>query len=276
MSVMNPKESMLKKAAGFTIIEILIAALLAGIITSAAMALYLTQRKQLFVQEEVSDMQASIRAAMSELNTKIRMAGYNVPDDIIPIMASNTDPDTITIIYDSGILRGVQLEHDMPSPSVELRCDGHDLTGLNEGDWVYIYDPIAKKGEFFQVTAVQYSDHIQHNTMPLSRAYKTGSKVLKLDRYKYYIDQTDANHPKLMVQFEFYAPVVYAENITNLDFKYLLSSGSLVDVPPNPYMVGEVATTVEARNDKPDEEFVTPYRTRSLNARVKVRNLGPK
>jgi len=275
MSAMKQNKSVIRRIAGFTIIEILIAVLLAGLITSAAMALYLTQRKQLFVQEEVSDMQASIRAAMAELSTRIRMAGYNVPDGIQAISASNTNPDTITLVYDSDLLQGVQIEHAMPQPSAELRCDGHNLDGLNEGDWAFIYDPNTKTGEFFLVTQVQYSDHIQHNTMPLSKAYPAGSKVMKLNRFKYFIDRTDANHPNLMVQFDFSAPVVYAENITNLDFRYILSSGAMVDVPPDAYMIREVSTTVQARNNKPDQDSASPYRTRSLNARVKVRNLGP-
>jgi hypothetical protein len=254
--------------------EILIAVLLAGLITSAAMALYLTQRKQLFVQEEVGDMQANIRAAMAELSTRIRMAGYNVPDGIQAISAINSNPDTITLVYDSDLLHGVQIEHTMPDQSAELLCDGHDLNGLNEGDWAFIYDPNTKTGEFFLVTQIEDSDQIRHDTMPLNKPYPAGSKVMKLNRYKYFVDRTDANHPNLMVQYDFYAPAVYAENITNLDFRYQLSSGAMVDVPPDAYMVREVSTTVQARSDRPDEDFETSYRTRSLNARVKVRNLG--
>ncbi|OHB74219.1 MAG: hypothetical protein A2Z25_22115 [Planctomycetes bacterium RBG_16_55_9] len=263
-----------RRNAGFTIIEILIAVFLAGLITSAAMGLYLTQRKQLSVQEEVTDMQSNIRAATAELATKIRMAGYKVPEGLDAITAWNTDPDSILLVYDSDDLRDVQLEWPMPRPSAELRCDGHDLSGLNEGDWAYVWDPNTKTGEFFLVTQVQNSGHIQHNTMPLSKAYPAGSMVMKLQRFKYFIDQTDANHPNLMVQYDGYAPQVYADNITQLNFLYSLSSGNVVDVPPSPNLVREVEISVAARNDRPDNEFHEQYRTRMLTTGVKVRNIG--
>jgi prepilin-type N-terminal cleavage/methylation domain-containing protein len=260
---------------GFTIIELLIALLLASIVTSAAMGIYITQHKQWLVQDGISDMQASIRAAAVELGTQIRMAGYNVPEGIPELEAYNTNPDTIAIAYDAGNLENVQIEHEMPQPSAELRCDGHDLTGIYDGDWIFIYDPGTKTGEFFEVSQVQYSSsHIQHNTMPLSRCYPAGSQVLKLNRFKFYIDNSDTTHPNLMVWAPGMGAQVYAENITNLNIQYVLSMGTVVDVPPVPDMVREVILNIDARTDKADDEFETRYRTRSLTTRVMVRNLG--
>ena len=260
---------------GFTIIELLIALFLAGIVTSAAMGIYITQHKQWLVQDDISDMQASIRAAAVELSTQIRMAGYNVPGGIPELEAYNTNPDTIVITYDSADIQDVQIEHQMPLPSAELRCDGHDLTGLYDGDWIFIYDPVADTGEFFEISLVQYAaSHIQHNTMPLSRCYPPGSPILKLNRFKFYIDNSDTTHPNLMVWAPGMGAQVYAENITNLNLQYVLSTGVVVNVPPVPDMVREVIIDIDARTDKADDEFETPYRTRSLTTRVMVRNLG--
>jgi hypothetical protein len=260
---------------GFTVAEIVIAVFLGAIITSAGMALYLTQHKQMLVQDEISDMQYGLRAATADIAEKIRMAGYKVPDGLTAIVASNTNPDSIAIVYDSDALPGVQLEWPMPRPSSELRCDGHDISGLHEGDWVYIYDPNTKTGEFFQATQVQYSSsHIQHNTMDLSKAYPSGSQVIKINRFQYYIDRTDPNHPNLMQRYAFNPPQIYAENITNLNFSYLISNGAVVDVPPVVDMVREIIIRVDARTDKADNQFQTQYRTRSLVTRAMVRNLG--
>lgn len=266
---------MTKANKGFTIVELLVALLLAAIVTSAAMALYITQHKQLLVQDQVSDMQSSVRAATAELATKVRMAGYKVPDGMPSIVAQNSNPDTILISFDAGETGDIQIEHEMPRPSAELRCDGHDLHGLNDNDWIYIYDPFARVGEFFLATNVQYaSSHIQHNTMPLSRIYPRGSKILKINRFKYYVDSSNPNHPNLMVQVGSDAAQIYAENITGLNFSYVLSSGAIVDNPPICDMVREVIITVNARNDKVDNEFQSQYRYRTLTTRVKVRNLG--
>jgi hypothetical protein len=260
---------------GFTVLELLVAALLAGMVTTAAMSLYITQHKQLLVQDDVADMQFSIRAAMAELTGKVRMAGYKVPE-WMALKASNTDPDTVTIAYDAGVtLDDIQIEHSMPQPSSELRCDGHDLSGLEDNDLLYIYDPVTMTGEFFLATQIQYSSsHIQHNTMDLSRAYPRGSRILRVNQFKYFIDGSDPDHPNLMVQADNELPQIYAENITHLNFSYLLSSGEVVDVPSLAEMVREVVITVAARTDRADNDFHSRYRIRSLTTRVKVRNLG--
>ncbi len=263
------------KLAGFTLIELLIAVFLAAIVTSAAMAIYIAQHKQLIVQDEVTDMQANIRAAAVELTSKIRMAGYNVPEMIPSLEAKNTNPDTIIVTYDGGGLQDVTIEHQMPLPSAELRCDGHDISGLHDNDWVYIWDPFNERGEFFLVSHVQVAAcHIQHNTMPLIRCYPAGSMLIMLNQFKYYIDNSDADHPNLMVWTPQTGAQVFAENITDLNFQYVLASGQIVDTFADEDMVREVIITLDARTDKQDLEFHTGYRTRDLDTRVKVRNLG--
>lgn len=263
------------KSSGFTLIELLIAAVLAGIITSAAMGIYIAQHKQLIVQDEVSDMQANIRAAAVELSTKIRLVGYGVPEGIPKLEASNTNPDTITFTYDSGGFEDVQIEHDMPQTSAELRCDGHDISALRDDDWVFIYNPATDSGEFFLVTAVQVAaGHIQHNTMSLSRTYPAGSYVIMMNQFKYYIDNTDPEHPNLMVWTHATGPQIFAENITDFNIRYVLASGAVVDVFPDEEMVREIEFVLDARTNMQDDEFESPYRTRSLDTRVKARNLG--
>lgn len=264
-----------RSQAGFTLLELLISAFLAVIVTSAAMGIYITQHKQMLVQDEISDMQANIRAATVELATNIRMAGYNVPQGIAKLEAYNTNPDTIVITFDAGNVEDLQLEHDMPQTSAELRCDGHDLSGLYDGDWIFIYDPIDNTGEWFEITQVQYgSSHIQHNTMPLDHRYPAGSLVIKMNRFKYYVDNSDPEHPNLMIDAPGMGAQVYAENITDLNFRYVLSSGAIVDVPPDEEMVREIIINIGARTNSGDDEFAADYRTRNLETRVKVRNLG--
>lgn len=260
---------------GFTLIELLLAAVISIIVIGAAFSAYIVQHKQLLVQEQISDMQQALRGCMDELTTKIRLAGYNLPQGLIPLVAHNTDPDSILIIYDTAVLENVSINHSMPQPSAELRCDG-DLSGITDNDWLYIYDPITQTGEFFLCTQVQYAaGHIQHNTMPLSRTYDVGARVMKINVLKYFVDSsTDTLHPKLMVSVMNQTPQVFAEDITDLQFQYILSSGAIVDIPPLATMVREVIISITARTARSDDEFAVDYRQRNLTTRVKVRNLG--
>jgi len=266
---------MIKNIRGITLIELAIGVLLSGVVISAALSLYITQHKQLLVQDEISDLQSNIRAATAELTTFIRLAGYGLPHGIKAIEAHNTNPDTIAITYASTELNGIQLEHSMPGPSAILQCDGHDLSNIHENDWLYIADPSLGNGEYFLVSAVDYSAScIQHNTAELSHAYPAGSIIIKPMQLKFYIDLSDPEHPKLMRQQNNETAQIFAENIIDLQFRYVLSSSATVDIPVIENMIREILISVYARTENPDPEFMNQYRIRTLKTRVKVRNLG--
>jgi prepilin-type N-terminal cleavage/methylation domain-containing protein len=269
------KNSYHKNEKGVTLIELLVALVMTGIITSAGFGIYLTQHEGWIIQEQVSNMQQNARASMHELETKIRLAGYGLPGGIEPIYASNTNPDTITIAFQNEFNCEATLEHAMSSPSSELRCDGHDVSCFSESTWAYIYDRSADTGEFFWITQVQTgSSQILHSGMDLSRCYPTGSIVMYVERYKFYIDKTDTTHPNLMRQGVGETPQVYGEDIENLQFRYGLANGVFVDVPPAASVVREVLVTLTARTARKDLQFQGQYRRRNLTSDVKVRNLG--
>jgi prepilin-type N-terminal cleavage/methylation domain-containing protein len=267
--------SMKDNRKGVTMVELLIALAIGTIVTAAAMTLYIKEHSQLLVQNSVADMQSSLRAASQELASKIRLAGLRVPDQSLAIKASNTNPDTISIGFDTGMDCGpVTISSAMPMTSAELKVAG-DISCINEGDTLFIYDPGTRFGENFVCTNVQRSAmHLQHNTTSLHESYPAGSTITRQHTVKYYIDQSNADHPNLMVQGDIGTPQIYAENITNLNLQYVLSSGSVVNVPGLVSMVREVIITVDARSDQRDKDLQNQYLTRTVTTRVKVRNLG--
>ena len=62
---------------GFTLIEILVALALTGIVLGAIYAAYQSQHKTYITQESVAEMQQNLRAAMYLMVREIRMAGYD-------------------------------------------------------------------------------------------------------------------------------------------------------------------------------------------------------
>ena len=68
----------LSRQAGFTLVELLIAMVLLGVVSTAAFSFYSGQHQQLVQQVDVSDTQQGIRSVMDELTRKIRLAGYRV------------------------------------------------------------------------------------------------------------------------------------------------------------------------------------------------------
>jgi prepilin-type N-terminal cleavage/methylation domain-containing protein len=263
-----------RNSRGFSLVEVLVALLLSAIVTSAAFQAYVNQHKNYMVQDDITNIQQNARASMDELSHQIRMAGYQLPQGLPPIVASNTNPDTITITYRNDAC-GVSLNAAMSSSSVDISCNA-DPTCFQDNQWSYIWEPDSAKGEWFQVThAVSGSNKIQH-AAALSRKYGLNSTVLSLVQLKFYVDKSDTTHPRMMVSSLNGSAQVFADDISDLQFTYRLTNGSIVNVPASYSDVVEVLISLSARSANPDVERPTghQYRFRNYSSSVTLRNRG--
>ena len=267
---------------GISLLEVLLALVVTGIITTALFKTYIVQHENYMTQDDITTIQQSARAAIDELSKHIRMAGNDVPAGIQAIVGLNTDPDTILLNYRTDNCDAT-LSAAMPTTSAELKTAG-DISCFQDGQWVYIYDPAtgASSGEWFVITHVQVAaNHVQHNTMPLSKKYPKDAVLLAMSQVKFFIDNTtDPNHPCLMIQIPgMPTPQVYAENITDLQFQYRMKNGAILDTPVLADNIREVMISITGRSDKPinwkrqdgDED---QFRWRTYTSSVNVRNLG--
>jgi type IV pilus assembly protein PilW len=62
---------------GFTLVELLVAMAVAGIVMTGVYSAYYSQQKTFVVQDELAEMQQNLRAAMFFMAREIRMAGCN-------------------------------------------------------------------------------------------------------------------------------------------------------------------------------------------------------
>jgi len=268
--------SKLRQQRGVSLLEVLVAVAITGVVTLAVFKVYITQHRHYIVQEDLTDIQQNARAAVDEITKHVRMAGHDLPEVLSAIRPSNTNPDTITITYHNGDC-DTYLAAAMPQPSAELKC-ATDVSCFYDGMWVYIYEAAVNIGEWFVITHVQTaSDHIQHNTMALSRKYGADSDVLAMTQVKFFIDTSDAEHPNLMVQYFGRTPQVYAMNISDLQFQYKLKNGVILDEPVLVEDIREVLFSVTGRSNSPDPEApdtTDTYRHRSFATAIHLRNLG--
>jgi prepilin-type N-terminal cleavage/methylation domain-containing protein len=260
---------------GVTLLELMIALVTISVITVAIFQLYITQHKNYMTQDDVSNIQQNARAALNELGKQIRMAGFGLPMGVKALAVANTNPDTITVTYRTNDCE-TYLATAMSQPSAQLEC-ATDVSCFDAGQWVYIYEPDSASGEWLEITqVVTGSMRLQHSTTTLSRKYGANSLVLSMSQVKFYIDKTtDANHPSLMVQSMGQLPQVYAEDISDLQFRYRMKSGAIDDEPAIVDNVREVMISVTGRSFKPDPDNMnTPYRRRSFATSVFLRNVG--
>lgn len=264
----------IRSAAGFTLVEVLIAAVIGSMAVAAGFELFISQNKSHIIQAGISDMQQNGRAAVDELVSRIRLAGYRVPLGVPCLHGWNTNPDSIAITYLKEPLCTATVSDDMPQPSAELKFTGCDISCFEDNTWAYIYDPTTKTGEYFYITQVQVaSAHIQHNLIPLSKRYPKGSKMFIMEYLKYYVDRSDTLHPRLMVQANGQPPEIYSDNIEDLQFKYITANNDVFDTVTVDRYVRDVAIDLVARTEKNDL-FLNDYRRDTLSTRVMVRNLA--
>lgn len=275
MAIEKPITDKIREQKAFTILELLIALIITGILTTAMYQLYLTQHKNYLIQNDITNVQQNARATIDELSRQLRMAGFQLPQGLTAITPSNSDPDTITITYKAGSCDSY-LTADMSSASAGLECAG-DISCFDNGQWSYIYEIDSGAGEWFEVTEVEASAGLlQHTTMPLSKAYSANAIIVAMTRVKYFIDNTtDPDHPMLMMQRMGQLPQVYAEDITDLQFSYLMKSGLIKDQPAITDNIREVIISIRGRSSNPDPERPTdPYRERMFVTSVNPRNIG--
>jgi len=102
--MLRAKPNIMKSCRGFTILEVMIAALITGILATASFRFYTTMHNQTETQYEVSELQHQCRASVHEIKKTLRLAGFKlighpaieINFDTLAIYFSETQPvDTI-------------------------------------------------------------------------------------------------------------------------------------------------------------------------------------
>lgn len=267
----------LKNMRGASLLEMLVALLLTGVVTAAVFQTYVTQHQSYLIQDDISEMQQSARATLDQMSRQIRMAGFSLPQGVAPFTPGNAEsgPDTITVTYRTGDCEAA-LSADMASTTADLASDD-DLSCYTDGQWAYIYHPDSGGGEFFQISHVDVGGkRLQHSGDPLSAVYTKDALVIILDRVTFYVDESDDENPRLMMTSLAMAPQVYSENISDLQFRYRITTGATVDQPVLITDVRQIEIEVTGRSRHAG--YGTPnsgdYRYRTYESAVALRNLN--
>lgn len=72
------KTSLVKNHFGFTVLEVLVAAVLAAIVTAAGFNFYTTLNNSTSTQQDISDLQVVCRNSLDEISRTLRKAGFKL------------------------------------------------------------------------------------------------------------------------------------------------------------------------------------------------------
>lgn len=277
---------------GFTMVELLIAAFILSVVSLAAFQFYGREHQVYSVQEEITNAQQNVRFALDELAANVMAAGADIPGGFAPVISYNTDPDTIVIRYNKAgcfITVGDHTQIQQAKP-IHTKDSVNCFTPFI-GQRIYLIhnnpSPGEPSGEWFTLTNTSYNPgngwQEIHHADPLLGEPKVGDAVLILEEVKYYIDATeDPAHPKLKKIRNGLAPETYAEDITDLQFVYILG-GAAPDTVPDFVAAGRdardiqnVQIQVQSRTQKRDPHWPTDggFRFRTLTSEVHLRNLN--
>jgi prepilin-type N-terminal cleavage/methylation domain-containing protein len=262
---------------GFSLIEVIIALLLATILLGAiSMAFYRTTNQALRLRD-VTDRRQSARTAVQMMDREIRMAGSGWGR--IPVYGNNSAGQPVTLAavtpgftsaapHDSLMLIGAwqtqtPVTDQMPSSSSNLKVQ--DVTGFAANDLVLVSNGLF--ANMFQVTATNASSqHLQANpSSPYNNSggykvsdghwpasgYPVGSIVFKLTISSYYMDRTTYRKPVLMRHEYGTPPQVAAYNVDGFRVWYLMQDGTWTRNPQNLMNVEQVKPVVATRISDP-------------------------
>jgi type IV pilus assembly protein PilW len=121
---------------GFTLVEIMVALAVSGIVMAAIYSAYISQQRSSIAQEQVVEMQQNIRAGLEIMEHEVRMAGYD-PQGIAGTGFVNfTAPNT-------GFTNSLNFSMVTDADGIDNDNDGTtDEAGEFETVQYYVYDSI--------------------------------------------------------------------------------------------------------------------------------------
>ena len=270
------------KQKGLTLIELLIAMAITGILGAGIYRTFTGQQHTYTVQEQVVDMQQNVRIAISRMTRELRMGGFGklgatffggggMHGQYSNVVTPGGDGKSVTVVAAYKNLTTLSANAPAGSTSIQL----NNTSG---------FDLISKR--YISINGME-SYRIQNiagnliTLMPgdqLIYSYFPGDPVFLVMSITYSIGVLDGKSVLLRDDHLGLGPQPVAENIEDLRFRYVMSDGTVLDVVPGAQIdnIRMIQVTVVARSDKTDPELVKGgdgFRRRTLISNIQLRNL---
>jgi prepilin-type N-terminal cleavage/methylation domain-containing protein len=264
----------LKREKGFTLVELLVAMAISGIVIAAVYTAFITQQKSYTIQDQVAEIQQNARVGLDMIAREVRMAGYGQPDWA---MNADTDgdgedeqvTDPVTLVGDRITVVGC-FGSAPATLSVAASVGNTTLTLQNSGE-ASRFNTTTKNNIFIggfenaKVTNISGktltidTDPTTSGNQGLARSYSVGTEVNLVKAVTYYIEENTLRRNENTGA----GGQPLAENIEDLQLTYANK-------------VANISILARSRESDPSYHDVTHgdnFRRRTLNSNVNVRNL---
>lgn len=177
--------------AGFTLVELLVAMALMGIVMTAIFNLYLGTERSADTQDRIADVQQNIRFALDQVVRDVRMAGFAIPGTTAAISSGPPNPtaaDAFTMTTASTSDKVLRVRADFTSPAAagtvqEITIDSEEMAGLFvAGDVVRIIRPDTQDQRLdaiFTVDVAPTGTAIKLRGFSAATDYKAGDLIVQ-------------------------------------------------------------------------------------------------
>jgi prepilin-type N-terminal cleavage/methylation domain-containing protein len=272
---------------GLTLIELLIVLVISSILIAGIYRTFIQQQHTYTVQEQVVDMQQSLRIAINQMVREIRMAGFGRTDGEIFNNGGVEGYKNVITPADSSITIvasieqvGTVMEHaGSDSKSIKV-TNASSFDALKKG-YISINGTESHRIHSIAGDQINFHDMGKSEFGKLKEAHFPGEPVFMVQAITYSHWQ-DGNGKWWLMRDENLGegPQPVAENVEFLQFTYTLADGTVFvgTVPPNrEEEIRLVQVTITVMTDRPDPELGgggDGKRRRTLTSNIQLRNLS--
>jgi prepilin-type N-terminal cleavage/methylation domain-containing protein len=269
----------MKKEEGMTLVELLVAMAISGIVVAAVYTAFITQQKSYTVQDQVAETQQNARVGLDLIAREVRMAGYGQPDwalnadtdgdgddeavtDPVTVVDGGGGTDRITVIgcFDSA-----------PATLDVAASSGDTVLTLQNSDEASRFNTTTKNSIFVggfenaKITNISGrtitidTDSTTSGNQGLIRSFDEDTEVNKVRAITYYVDDNTLRRDENTGA----GGQPLAENIEDLQLTYANK-------------IANISVLARSREIDPNYRDATHndhYRRRTLVSNVTVRNL---
>jgi type II secretory pathway pseudopilin PulG len=275
-----------ERAAGFSLVELLVSIGLAGMVLGTVTQFFTSHAHRMREHTYRVEIQQALRGALDAMTRDVRLAGACLPVNGEFMALDGTDDDVAgdSITVRTGLTRN-NLSCVLGRTTAQIAAGTSTIPVDDASDFVigkmaYIRD-LNGSGELLEVTAFNEGADTVTVSPSVGQIYPANSTVYAVDQRIYSL-RTDVDPPLLMLTIDNGEPQPFAAGIARLDLEYILDRNcptcDVVDLgtpldTPTWWLVNEVMVTARAESvaviTAGDETDITQ------TARAKPRNLLP-
>jgi prepilin-type N-terminal cleavage/methylation domain-containing protein len=279
---MNMKTS-LKEEKGLTLIELLVALTITGLLVGGLYRTLTGQQKTYVIQEEVVDMQQNVRAAINRLMTEIRMAGFGNVSMVLPVTYTGGTFNNVLNLNTptAGSLTFVTAVGGTSTLTAEVGIGQNQIvvSTLTDAQGNPLFDAGNRKYisigglESHEITAIDNVTRTITLNSPLTFNHAINTPLFTVMALTYQVASVNGIPTLTRNENMGVGAQPLSDNIENLQFTYLDVDGN---VTANPLDIRIITVSLTAKTEKqdPDLEVGDGYRRRQIASNIHLRNMG--